>query len=68
MDAPPTPTGHPSGRSTSRRHQRRRPCHSFLGTYIARCGERHVEHTYEDTETIQRLIVGRDITGVGAFN
>jgi glutaryl-CoA dehydrogenase len=24
-------------------------------------------HTYEGTETIQRLIVGRDITGVGAF-
>ena len=24
-------------------------------------------HTYEGTETIQRLIVGRDITGVTAF-
>ena len=24
-------------------------------------------HTYEGTETIQTLIVGRDITGVGAF-
>jgi glutaryl-CoA dehydrogenase len=24
-------------------------------------------HTYEGTETIQRLIVGRDITGVSAF-
>ena len=24
-------------------------------------------HTYEGTETIQALIVGRDITGVGAF-
>jgi glutaryl-CoA dehydrogenase len=24
-------------------------------------------HTYEGTETIQRLIVGRDITGIGAF-
>ena len=26
-----------------------------------------VIHTYEGTETIQTLIVGRDITGVGAF-
>ena len=26
-----------------------------------------VLHTYEGTETIQTLIVGRDITGVGAF-
>jgi glutaryl-CoA dehydrogenase len=25
-------------------------------------------HTFEDTETIQTLIVGRDITGVGAFS
>ena len=25
-------------------------------------------HTYEGTETIQTLIVGRDITGVGAFS
>ena len=24
-------------------------------------------HTYDGTETIQTLIVGRDITGVGAF-
>jgi glutaryl-CoA dehydrogenase len=24
-------------------------------------------HTYEGTETMQTLIVGRDITGVGAF-
>jgi len=24
-------------------------------------------HTYEGTETIQTLIVGKDITGVGAF-
>jgi len=24
-------------------------------------------HTYEGTETIQALIVGRDITGIGAF-
>jgi glutaryl-CoA dehydrogenase len=24
-------------------------------------------HTFEGTETIQTLIVGRDITGVGAF-
>ena len=26
-----------------------------------------VLHTYEGTETIRTLIVGRDITGVGAF-
>ena len=26
-----------------------------------------VLHTYEGTETIQTLIVGRDITGIGAF-
>jgi alkylation response protein AidB-like acyl-CoA dehydrogenase len=25
-------------------------------------------HTFEGTETIQALIVGRDITGVGAFS
>ncbi len=24
-------------------------------------------HTFEGTETIQALIIGRDITGVGAF-
>jgi len=24
-------------------------------------------HTYEGTETIQTLLVGRDITGIGAF-
>jgi glutaryl-CoA dehydrogenase len=24
-------------------------------------------HTYEGTETMQTLIVGRDLTGVGAF-
>jgi glutaryl-CoA dehydrogenase len=26
-----------------------------------------VLHTYEGTETMQTLIVGRDITGIGAF-
>jgi glutaryl-CoA dehydrogenase len=26
-----------------------------------------VIHTYEGTETMQALIVGRDITGIGAF-
>jgi glutaryl-CoA dehydrogenase len=26
-----------------------------------------VIHTFEGTETMQALIVGRDITGVGAF-
>lgn len=25
-------------------------------------------HTHESTETIQTLIVGRDITGIGAFS
>jgi glutaryl-CoA dehydrogenase len=25
-------------------------------------------HTFEGTETMQTLIVGRDITGVGAFS
>jgi glutaryl-CoA dehydrogenase len=25
-------------------------------------------HTFEGTETVQTLIVGRDITGVGAFS
>jgi glutaryl-CoA dehydrogenase len=25
-------------------------------------------HTFEGTETIQTLIVGRDITGIGAFS
>src|SRR3954469_10831115 len=30
-------------------------------------GDIEVIHTYEGTETVQTLIVGRDITGVGAF-
>jgi glutaryl-CoA dehydrogenase len=30
-------------------------------------GDIEVIHTYEGTETTQTLIVGRDITGVGAF-
>jgi glutaryl-CoA dehydrogenase len=25
-------------------------------------------HTFEGTETIQTLIVGRDVTGIGAFS
>jgi glutaryl-CoA dehydrogenase len=34
---------------------------------IRHMGDIEVLHTYEGTETIQTLIVGRDITGVGAF-
>ena len=25
-------------------------------------------HTYEGTESIQALLIGRDLTGIGAFN
>jgi glutaryl-CoA dehydrogenase len=34
---------------------------------IRHMGDIEVIHTYEGTETMQALIVGRDITGVGAF-
>ena len=34
---------------------------------VRHMGDIEVIHTYEGTETIQTLIVGRDITGVGAF-
>jgi glutaryl-CoA dehydrogenase len=34
---------------------------------IRHMGDIEVLHTYEGTETMQTLIVGRDITGVGAF-
>jgi glutaryl-CoA dehydrogenase len=34
---------------------------------IRHMGDIEVIHTYEGTETIQTLIVGRDITGIGAF-
>jgi glutaryl-CoA dehydrogenase len=34
---------------------------------IRHMGDLEVIHTYEGTETMQALIVGRDITGVGAF-
>jgi glutaryl-CoA dehydrogenase len=34
---------------------------------IRHMGDIEVIHTFEGTETIQALIVGRDITGVGAF-
>jgi alkylation response protein AidB-like acyl-CoA dehydrogenase len=30
-------------------------------------GDIEVLHSYEGTETMQALIVGRDITGIGAF-
>ena len=34
---------------------------------IRHMGDIEVIHTYEGTETMQTLIVGRDITGVSAF-
>jgi glutaryl-CoA dehydrogenase len=34
---------------------------------IRHMGDIEMLHTYEGTETIQTLIVGRDITGIGAF-
>ncbi len=34
---------------------------------IRHMGDIEVLHTYEGTETMQTLIVGRDITGIGAF-
>jgi glutaryl-CoA dehydrogenase len=34
---------------------------------IRHMGDIEIIHTYEGTETMQTLIVGRDITGVGAF-
>ncbi len=34
---------------------------------IRHMGDIEVIHTYEGTETMQALIVGRDITGIGAF-
>jgi glutaryl-CoA dehydrogenase len=40
----------------------------LLDNHIIRhMGDIEVIHTYEGTETMQTLIVGRDITGVGAF-
>ncbi len=35
---------------------------------IRHMGDIEVLHTYEGTETMQTLIVGRDITGIGAFS
>jgi glutaryl-CoA dehydrogenase len=35
---------------------------------IRHMGDIEVIHTYEGTETMQTLIVGRDITGIGAFS
>jgi glutaryl-CoA dehydrogenase len=35
---------------------------------IRHMGDIEVLHTHEGTETMQTLIVGRDITGVGAFS
>ena len=37
------------------------------GTDYFRIADIESIHTYEGTKTIQTLIVGRDITGVGAF-
>jgi glutaryl-CoA dehydrogenase len=40
----------------------------LLSNHVIRhMGDIEVIHTYEGTETMQALIVGRDITGVGAF-
>jgi glutaryl-CoA dehydrogenase len=40
----------------------------LLANHVIRhMGDIEVIHTYEGTETMQTLIVGRDITGVGAF-
>jgi glutaryl-CoA dehydrogenase len=40
----------------------------LLSNHVIRhMGDVEVIHTYEGTETMQALIVGRDITGVGAF-
>ncbi len=40
----------------------------LLANHVIRhMGDIEVIHTYEGTETMQALIVGRDITGVGAF-
>ena len=40
----------------------------LLANHVIRhMGDVEVIHTYEGTETMQALIVGRDITGVGAF-
>jgi glutaryl-CoA dehydrogenase len=40
----------------------------LLGNHVIRhMTDIEILHTYEGTETIQTLIVGRDITGVGAF-
>ena len=41
----------------------------LLSNHVIRhMGDLEVIHTYEGTETMQTLIVGRDITGVGAFS
>jgi glutaryl-CoA dehydrogenase len=67
-----TKPDHGSGKvaleTTARRHgdmlgerpPARQPRHSPHSPY------RHI-HTYEGSETVQTLIVGRDITGTGAF-
>ncbi len=40
----------------------------LLANHVIRhMGDVEVIHTYEGTETMQALIVGRDVTGVGAF-
>ena len=40
----------------------------LLSNHVIRhMGDIEVIHTYEGTETMQALIVGRDITGIGAF-
>ena len=34
---------------------------------VSRAGDMEVVDTYEGTDTIQALIVGRDVTGISAF-
>jgi glutaryl-CoA dehydrogenase len=40
----------------------------LLEYYVARhLSDMEIVYTYEGTDTIQSLIVGREITGIGAF-
>ena len=65
----------PSSTTRARRARSSREARDLLGGngvllenhVIRHMGDIEVIHTYEGTETMQALIVGRDITGVGAF-
>lgn len=66
--------GHPGGESDGRTrnalHRPRRHAallHADRAHVIRHLGDIEMLHTYEGTETMQTLIVGRDITGVSAF-